>query len=154
MCTELCIGGTRIATDESWQARESCIRFSGVYDGETQDLTAETAPLTPCAVAFDGNVLTPQICEPVRTTQRISPVRSFVTSAGEFVYDFGQNLAGVVEVRTPSDFDGTLKLQFVEILVNGNFYTKNLRSAKATDVFTIRGRERSLRNLRSMVFAI
>ena len=139
VCAELCVGGTRIATDESWQARESYIRFSGIYDGETQDLTAETAPLTPCAVAFDWNALTPQICEPVRTTQRIAPVRSFVTPAGEFVYDFGQNLAGVVEVRTPADFDGTLKLQFAEILVNGNFYTENLRSAKATDVFTLRG---------------
>lgn len=139
VCAELIVGDTRIVTDESWQARESYIRFSGIYDGETQDFTAETAPLTPCTVAFDGNVLTPQICEPVRTTQRIAPMRTFVTPAGEFVYDFGQNLTGVVEVRTTSDFDGTLKLQFAEILVNGNFYTKNLRSAKATDVFTLKG---------------
>lgn len=139
VCGELSVGKMRIATDESWQARESRIRFSGIYDGETQDLTAQLKPLTPCVVAFDKGALTPQICEPVRTTMRISPVRSFVTPAGEFVYDFGQNLAGVVQVRTPEDFDGTLKLQFAEILVDGNFYTENLRSAKATDIFTLRG---------------
>lgn len=55
------------------------------------------------------------------------------------MYDFGQNIAGVVEVKTPENFDGTLILQHAEILVNGNFYTDNLRSAKATDTYTVKG---------------
>ena len=132
--------GKRIlSTDESWSARESFIRESGIYDGETQDFTAERKPLAPVAVAFDKKALVPQMCELVRTVERI-PVKEVIrTPKGELVYDFGQNVAGVVEVKTPADFDGTLVLRHAEILVNGNFYTENLRGAKATDTFTCRG---------------
>src|SRR5699024_10797385 len=91
------------------------------------------------AVAFDKKALVPQMCEPVRTVKRI-PVKEVIrTPNGELVYDFGQNLAGVVEVKTPVGFDGTLVLRHAEIVVNGNFYTDNLRSAKATHTFTCKG---------------
>ena len=140
VCADLIADGKRIlSTDESWSARESFIRASGIYDGETQDFTVDLKPLTPVTVAFDKKALVPQMCEPVRTTQRI-PVREVIrTPKGELVYDFGQNLTGVVEVKTPEDFCGTLVLRHAEILVDGNFYTDNLRSAKATDAFTCKG---------------
>ena len=139
VCAELIVGGERIATDESWQARESFIRASGIYDGETQDFTAPCAPLTPCAVPFEASVLVPQICESVRTVQELPVRRVIRTPKGELVYDFGQNIAGVVRLVTPPGFSGTLTLRFAEILVDGNFYTDNLRSALATDVFTLSG---------------
>ena len=139
VCADLIFADRTVSTDESWTARESVIRASGIYDGETQDFTAECKPLTVCEVAFDKSVLVPQISEPVRNVERL-PVKEVIhTPAGELVYDFGQNMAGVVEIRTPENFYGTLTLQFAEILVNGNFYTDNLRSAKATDTFTVKG---------------
>ena len=140
VCADLIADGTCIlSTDESWAARESFIRESGIYDGETQDYTVDLKPLTPVAVAFNKQALVPQMCEPVRTVERISVKEVIRTPKGELVYDFGQNLAGVVEVKTPDDFAGTLVLRHAEILVNGNFYTENLRSAKATDAFTCKG---------------
>ncbi len=140
VCADLVADGKRIlSTDESWSARESFIRESGIYDGETQDYTAERKPLTPVIVPFEKKALVPQMCEPVRTVERI-PVKEVIrTPKGELVYDFGQNLAGVAEVKTPVGFNGTLVLRHAEILVNGNFYTDNLRSAKATDTFTCKG---------------
>ena len=140
VCADLFADGERIlSTGEGWAARESFIRASSIYDGETQDFTAEKKPLTPVAVPFDKRALVPQLCEPVRTTQRI-PVKEVIrTPKGELVYDFGQNLTGVIEVKTPEDFCGTLVLRHAEILVDGNFYTENLRSAKATDTFACKG---------------
>ena len=139
VCADLILSDKNIYTDESWTARESVIRASGIYDGETQDFTAKLTPLTVCEVVFDKSALVPQICEPVRNIERL-PVKEVIhTPAGELVYDFGQNMAGVVEIKTPEHFEGTLTLQFAEILVNGNFYTENLRSAKATDTFTVKG---------------
>ena len=140
VCADVLADGKRIlSTDESWSARESFIRESGIYDGETQDFTVDLKPLTPVAVAFDKKALVPQMCEPVRTVERI-PVKEVIrTPKGELVYDFGQNLAGVVEVKTPVGFNGTLVLRHAEILVDGNFYTENLRSAKATDTFICKG---------------
>ena len=139
VCADLVFSDKIISTDESWTARESVIRESGIYDGEKQDFTAKLKPLAVCEVAFDKSVLVPQISEPVRNIGRLSVKELIHTPAGELVYDFGQNMAGVVEIKTPEEFEGTLTLQFAEILVNGNFYTDNLRSAKATDMFTAKG---------------
>lgn len=139
VCADLIFADRTVSTDESWTAKESVIRESGIYDGETQDFTAKLKPLTVCEIAFDKSVLVPQICEPVRNIERLAVEEIIHTPKGELVYDFGQNMAGVVEVKTPENFNGTLTLQFAEILVNGNFYTDNLRSAKATDTFTLKG---------------
>lgn len=139
VCADLVFSDKIISTDESWTARESVIRESGIYDGEKQDFTAKLKPLAVCEVAFDKSVLVSQISEPVRNIGRLSVKELIHTPAGELVYDFGQNMAGVVEIKTPEDFEGTLTLQFAEILVNGNFYTDNLRSAKAMDAFTVKG---------------
>ena len=139
VCADLILHDAIISTDESWTARESHIRASGIYDGETQDFTAELKLLPVCEVSFDKSVFVPQISEPVRNIDRLAVKEVIRTPKGELVYDFGQNMAGVVEVRTPKDFNGTLTLQFAEILVDGNFYTDNLRSAKATDMFTVKG---------------
>ena len=140
VCADVFADGKRIlSTDESWFARESYIRNSGIYDGETLDLTADCKPLTAVEVPFDKTALTPQMSEPVRTTKRLAVQKTIRTPKGELVYDFGQNIAGIAEVKTPPDFCGTLVLKFAEILVGGNFYTDNLRSAKATDTFTASG---------------
>ena len=139
VCADLIMQDGVLSTDGSWTTHESYIRESGIYDGETVDYTAELKPLTSCEVAFDKSVLVAQICEPVKNIERLAVKEIIHTPAGETVYDFGQNLAGVVEVRTPEKFNGTLTLQFAEILVNGNFYTDNLRSAKATDTFKMKG---------------
>ena len=139
VCADLVLSDKIVSTDESWIAHESHIRESGIYDGETQDFTAKLKTLTPCEAKHDKKTLVQQICEPVRNIERIAVKKLIRTSNGELVYDFGQNMAGVVEIKTPDYFKGTLTLRFAEILVNGYFYTDNLRGAKATDVFTVNG---------------
>lgn len=139
VCAELDIDNLSIFTDESWSARESHIRESGIYDGETLDYTAELKPLTTCEVAYDKSVIVAQISEQVRDIERLAVKEVITTPSGGKIYDFGQNIAGVVEIVTPEDFCGTLTLRFAEILINGEFYTDNLRGAKATDKFTVKG---------------
>ena len=139
VCADLLLADKTVSTDESWIARESYIRKSNIYDGERVDFTAELNPLTACEVAFDKSVLVKQISEPVRNIKRIAVKKIIRTPKGELVYDFGQNMAGVAEIKTPENFNGTITLQFAEIMVNGEFYTENLRGAEATDTFTIKG---------------
>ena len=139
VCAELDIGSSSICTDETWSALESHIRESGIYDGETVDYTAELKRLTTCEVAYDKSLIVPQICEPVGDTERLAVKEIITTPSGDKIYDFGQNIAGVVEIVTPEDFSGTITLRFAEILIKGEFYTDNLRGAKATDKFTVKG---------------
>lgn len=141
VCADIIVDGKNIlSTDSSWSASDSIFRESSIYNGEIIDFTAELTTLSPYVVDFDKSVMVPQISEPVRTTQFIPAKTKFLTPNGELVYDFGQNIAGVVQIETPKEFNGTIELSFAEILVNGNFYTDNLRSAKATDKFTVKGK--------------
>ena len=139
VCAELKCGNSTICTDESWTARECVIRESGIYDGETADFTAPLKALNVCEVPFDKSVIVPQICGCVKNTERLKVKEIITTPSGDKVYDFGQNIAGVAEIVTPADFSGTLTLKFAEILIKGEFYTDNLRGAKVTDKFTVKG---------------
>lgn len=141
VCAELTADGRALlCTDESFCATESRIRESGIYDGETIDLTAALEPLTLKIVECDRSVLTAQQCEPVRVTERLNVKRVIRTPEGETVFDFGQNLTGVAEVATADGFCGEIKLEFGEILVGGNFYNANMRGARATDIIRVNGK--------------
>lgn len=135
VCADLRIDSGEITTDESWKASESYIRFSSIYDGETQDFTAVCKPLTLCEIPFDKSVLVKQINEPVRNIERIAVKEILHTPSGDTVYDFGQNMAGVVELDLPEDFCGTAICDFAEILVKDEFYNINYRTAKSTATF-------------------
>ena len=141
VCAELCVDDQTICTDTQWVMRESHIRFSGIYDGETWDFLSPKHVLTAKAVAFNKAALVAQMCEPVRNIERIAVQKTIRTPKGELVFDFGQNIAGVVEIKVPEDLVGTITLKFAEVLIDGNFNTENLRKAKATDVFTVKGGE-------------
>ncbi len=127
-----------IGTDESWTVTTGAILSSEIYFGEEQVLCAPVEELGK-AVPFDAShigALVAQEDEPVRVTKRFAPAGKFVTPRGELVLDFGQNIAGWVEIRLPETKDGVLTVRHAETLDrDGNFYTENLRSAVSTDTY-------------------
>ena len=128
-----------VGTDESWSVETGEILFSEIYHGETLDYTAEKRILGP-AVLFQekeeiGDVVA-QEAEPVRVTKRFVLPEKILTPKGEIVFDFGQNMAGVVEVRLPELTGEKLVIRHAETLDrDGNFYTENLRTARCTDTY-------------------
>ena len=136
-----------IGTDDPWQVCTGTVRFSEIYDGETQDTLSETHPCTT-AVSYEYgfDTIVAQENEPVRCLTKLQPQRTFTTPAGELVYDFGQNLTGWTEVTVTGSAGQKIVLHHAESLdENGNFYTGNLSFAKAQDVYILNGRKQSLR---------
>lgn len=123
----------QIVTDESWQVRESRIRFSEIYDGEHADFSMPEAPLLPVrAVQFGMEQLIPQEGEIVRELDRIRPKRIFRTPKGEVVVDFGQEVTGYVRFNVRARKGDIVEISHAEVLDrDGNFYTENYRNAKA-----------------------
>lgn len=77
--------------------------------------------------------LVPQEGVPVAERERVPAKAFFVTRSGDRVIDFGQNLSGYVEIRVCGKRGDRVKIRHAETLSkDGNFYTKNLRTAKAT----------------------
>lgn len=132
-----------IATGPDWQCTTGPRRYAELYNGEVIDYTAIPEEPTP-AVVYDHpkTMLVGQESEPVRITRRIAAVEKIITPKGEVVLDFGQNLVGVAEARLHQSKGTKVVLRHAEVLDrDGNFYTENLRAAKATDTLVCSGGE-------------
>ncbi len=136
-----------VGTDESWTVSAGAIRFSEIYDGETQDFTLPGQPVGK-AQAFDRGfeTLVAQENEPVRCLMTLPVAKEFTAPNGEHLFDFAQNLTGWVEVKITGNPGQKIVLRHAESLdENGNFYTGNLSFAKATDTYILNGEEQTLR---------
>ena len=130
-----------LCLDADTKAFHGPIREAEFYFGETDDLTAERTPLgnaIPLKEEESAQIgdLISQQDEPVRVVEKRAAEAMFTTPEGDLVFDFGQNLAGIVEVVLPAvRKKTTLTIRHAETLDrDGNFYTENLRAAKSTDV--------------------
>ena len=131
-----------VLTDDTWSVYTSQILSSELYDGELIDLTAQEKLLGNAVIRDEENppYLTEQIGEFVREQETLLPSRLITTPAGETVIDFGQNLGGYVELTIKGKRGDRVALSHAETLdKNGNFYTTNLRSAKAQMTYVLDG---------------
>lgn len=136
-------------TDESWAMKRSNIASSSIYDGEKIDDTLEEE--TGEVILLEESeqkrltaLLTDNFSIPVRRQEDFS-VEMIGTPAGELVVDTKQNLSGVFSLRIHEPKGSVIRLQFGEVLQDGNFYRDNLRSAKQEFVYVSDGNEHVLR---------
>ncbi len=143
-----------ISTDENWRAVTSHILQAELYDGETQDARrkAETfAGLTAKARAAAGWMpavainpkpieIESQDYQPIRIEREVAAKTMTQPKPGVYVFDLGQNLAGVERIRVAGPKGTDVQVRFAELLNDdGTLYTENLRTAKATDHFILAG---------------
>ncbi len=122
-----------ILTDETWSCKESKVRFSEIYDGETYD-AAFTADTVQAVELFQGpyDTLIEQQGEEIHEQERLQAARLFRTPKDEVVIDFGQVVTGYVEINVSAKAGEEVLLSHAEVMdKEGNFYTENYRSAKA-----------------------
>lgn len=137
-----------IHTNEEWLFTTGEIRSAELYHGETIDRTVSSPAGKKVRIyeAMDNSRLVSQQCEPVRITERLNPVEWLETPEGDLVVDFGQNISGFVEIHVKGEPKQKITLRHAEVLdKNGNFYTQNLRTARATDMFICEGGEEMFR---------
>lgn len=122
-----------IFTDMDWEYGESPVRFSEIYDGEIYDARFETKEWKQVQkLEWSKEILIPQEGEEIREVERVMAKRVFVTSAGETVVDFGQEVTGYVQFTVEAGESDNVKILHGEVLdTDGNFYHENYRSAKA-----------------------
>ena len=143
-------GSTQVVkTDDTWKAVAGPIVSADLMMGEDYNATFEQpgwdtagfddshwSPVwkdTPEATAF----LQPQSDNPVRVVQERVATTQTEAPAGRHIYDFEQNLTGVVRVTLTGEAGQRVMLRHGEVVnKDGSLYTANLRSAKATDYYT------------------
>jgi alpha-L-rhamnosidase len=140
-----------VASDSSWKASTGPILMSDIYNGENYDARLEKqgwnnpgydeAAWSPVLTAnYPKNNLVAPAGPPVQRIQELKPEKIIKTPAGETVVDFGQNMVGWVRLNVSGPSGATVILQHAEVLdKEGNFYTENLRAAKQTVTYTLKG---------------
>jgi hypothetical protein len=142
-------GSTQVVgTDSDWKTTKGPILSSDLLMGETYnanlwqsgwdepgfDDTNWNSILNAGSLATSK--LEPQPEPPVRITQELE-AKSVTNVGGKWVFDFGQNMVGKVRLTTGGNNGQTMTLKHAEILhADGSIAQENLRSAKATDLFT------------------
>jgi alpha-L-rhamnosidase len=140
-----------VASGDDWKASTGPVVMSDIYDGERYDARLEKAGWSRAGYDASGwrpvrtidhskSILIAPAAPPVRRVQELKPVKVLRTPAGETVFDMGQNMVGWVRLRARGPAGTAITLRHAEVLDKaGNFYTENLRGAKQTVTYTLRG---------------
>ena len=121
-----------ILTDENWQVAESTVTLSGIFIGEDVDMTRVPAFRPAQVCDYPKSMLIPQEGPEVHEQETVWPRSSFRTPKGEWVIDFGQNLAGYMAFELDARAGEKLSVSTAEVLdKDGNFYNANYRSARS-----------------------
>lgn len=145
---------TTIVTDESWRGGFGEIRFAGIYDGSTIDQREGSGDAS--VVDFDDSswsaartvpasleLFEPRPVPPVRVVAEL-PAHRLDGGSGR-VWDLDQNIAGWVRITVDGKAGDVVTVRHAEVLEPGGaLHTSALRTAKATDVYTLAADGRSV----------
>ncbi len=77
---------------------------------------------------------------PIRVTEELPAKKITEPKPGVFIFDLGQNIAGIVRHKVKGAAGTRVQIRYGEMLHNdGTLMTENLRKARATDFYTLRG---------------
>lgn len=140
-----------IVSDGSWKSSTGPILMSDIYNGEVYDARLEKTGWSAPGFADGQWSGVTEIAVPaakivasagpaVRQIEEIAPVKMFTTPKGETVIDMGQNMVGWLRLKVEGPKGTTIVIRHAEVLEkDGNFYTENLRAAKQTVRYTLKG---------------
>ena len=116
-----------IATDESFTARPSHIRYADLFMGEKWDLTQTLVDFRPCVfAAFDLSNLQLQPIPSIRPLETVAPASLTTIPNGDVIVDFGRCLAGVIHVRLRCAQPRTVIFEHSEVLDKDGKYFRNI----------------------------
>jgi alpha-L-rhamnosidase len=144
-----------IATGGDWKWSSGPILESDLIAGESYDARLELPGWN--APGFDEGAWQPALVfawpqarlvsranPPVRRQEELVPVQPPTPigswSMKNWIFDLGQNMVGFARLKVKGRRGMTVRLRFAEVLKpDGSLYLESLRSARATDYYTLKG---------------
>jgi alpha-L-rhamnosidase len=125
-----------IHADEAGSVRATFYEFQNPESGGKVEVKGREVDLgfkrPPKLEAFPG--------VPVRRIEEIKPIAVTSPTNGVFIFNLGQNFAGVVRLNVKGPAGTQIRLRHGEMLhPDGRLMTENLRKARATDYYVLRG---------------
>jgi alpha-L-rhamnosidase len=138
-----------VSTDKTWKVSTGEIQFADIYDGTTIDYSRrqkgwqlvgfnDSAWAAPAVYPFAKETLS------ARTSTRVVKIEEFASrvldskNTTRTLLDFSQNISGWVRLTVDGKKGDVVTIRHAEVLEPGpNLHTAALRTAKATDHFTL-----------------
>lgn len=141
-----------VVSDQSWKfTADGPIRSNNEYDGEEYDATRELGNwsrsgyndrkwLKASVVKAPAEIISPQPNLPMKVMQKLKPISLKKIKADTYILDMGQNIAGWLQISVQGKRGQKVKMRFAESLqADGSLYLDNLRDARVTDIYTLKG---------------
>ncbi len=141
-----------IRTDDTWKLTiDGPILSNNEYDGEEYDARKEMKGWN--TVNFDdknwvnaryvqepGGFYEAQMTPNMKIMGEVKPISIKATAKGTYILDMGQNMVGWLQLKVKGKSGDQITMKFAESLqADGSLYIANLRDAKTTDVYTLKG---------------
>ncbi len=125
-----------IRAEENGSAKAMFYQFENPESGNRPEIKGHEVELgfkrPPRLEAFPGM--------PVKPVQEIKPIAITSPTNGIYIFNLGQNFAGVVRLKVKGRAGTQVRLRHGEMLhLDGRLMTENLRKARATDFYVLRG---------------
>jgi alpha-L-rhamnosidase len=141
-----------VGTDETWTAGPSAVTANDLYDGQSVDARRlDDAWLRPGhddpgwtgvhVGELDLGTVVPYVGPPARRVLEVPAQQVWTSPSGRTLVDFGQNVVGWIRTRVQGPAGSTVTLRHAEVLEHDELGTRPLRTALATDHFTLSGGE-------------
>jgi alpha-L-rhamnosidase len=143
---------SEVTSDTSWKLTTAGpIVANNEYDGEDYDARKElpgwstpgfedSAWQPARRVSPPGGQLSAEMAEPIRVTATLKPLSVHEVTPGVFIFDLGQNMVGWCRLRVRGPAGTMVSLRHAERLQeDGTLYMDNLRGARVTDHYTLKG---------------
>jgi alpha-L-rhamnosidase len=139
-------------TDESWKfTANGPILTNNEYDGEEYDARKEMPNWN--TTNFDdsywmnlnwvqepGGFYEAQMTPNMKVKDEVRPIAITKTKKGTHILDMGQNMVGWLQLKVKGSRGDKITMKFAESLQeDGSLYIANLRDARVTDVYTLKG---------------
>lgn len=141
-----------VVSDSKWTlTTDGPIIANNEYDGDEYDARKEMPGWSKPgfddsswkkveSVKGPSGELRAEMIEPIRVTETIKPVSVSELSDGIYIFDMGQNMVGWCRLKVKGPKGTQVSLRHAETLKpDGSLYLDNLRSAKVTDTYTLKG---------------
>ncbi|WP_406151288.1 alpha-L-rhamnosidase [Streptomyces sp. NBC_01012] len=141
----------RVVSGTDWLASTGPVTGADLMAGEDYDARLETDGWTRPGFDADGwlgaapvegvtAALVAEVDGACRVEQELTAREVTEPEPGVFVFDLGQNMVGTARLSVSGPAGTTVRLRHAEVLnPDGTLYTTNLRTARATDTYTLKG---------------
>ncbi|QJU52582.1 family 78 glycoside hydrolase catalytic domain [Herbiconiux sp. KACC 21604] len=139
-----------VVTDSQWRTSTGETTDDDLYDGQRIDARRaqpgwdsagfDDSGWEPAEeIASDTARLVASAVPPVRRLREVAPVSVGLGPSGRVIVDFGENLVGWVRVTATGAAGARITIRHAEVLEEGEPAMRPLRSARATDEYTLSG---------------